>query len=86
MRVEFTQRFIRAYKKLQPEEQKAILEAVDRVQTDRNHPSLRTKKIQGLADVWEVRASRGLRMTCYFGPDRVVFRVCGRHDDVLRRP
>jgi mRNA interferase RelE/StbE len=87
MTVEFTRRFIRAYEQLRPEEQQAILEVVDRVQSDRDHPSLRTKKIQGGGlDIWEVRASRGLRLTCQFAPDHIVFRVCGHHDEVLRRP
>ena len=45
-----------SYEQLRPrEEQQAILEAVDRVQSDRDHPSLRTKNIQGrLVDIWEV--------------------------------
>ena len=86
MTVAFTRRFIRAYEQLRPEEQEAILEAVDRVQPDRDHPSLWTKKIQGRLDIWEVRASRDLRLTCQFAPDHIVFRVCGHHDEVLRRP
>ena len=86
MTVEFTRRFIRAYEQLRPEEQQAILQAVDRVQSDRDHPSPRTKKIQGRLDIWDVRASRDLRLTCQFAPDHIVFRVCGHHDEVLRRP
>ncbi len=86
MTVEFTRRFIRAYERLRREEQQAILEAVDQVQSDRDHPSLRTKKIQGRLDIWEVRASRDLRLTCQLAPDHIVFGVCGHHDDVLRRP
>ena len=86
MTVEFTRRFIRAYEQLPPEEQQAILEAVDRVQSDRDHPSLRTKTIPGRLDIWEVRASRDLRLTYQFAPDHLVFRVCGHHDEVLRRP
>lgn len=86
MRAEFTRRFVRCYQQLQPEEQQAILEAVDRVQSDRDHPGLRTKTIQGHPDIWEIRASRGLRLTCHFAPDHIVFRVCGHHDEVLRRP
>jgi mRNA interferase RelE/StbE len=86
MTVEFTQRFIRAYAQLRPEEQAAISDAIDRVQANRSHPSLRIKKIQGAVDIWEVRASRDLRITCRFTPDGVVFRVCGHHDEVLRRP
>ena len=86
MTVEFTRRFIHAYEQLRPEEQQAILQAVDRVQSDRDHPSLRAKKIQGRLDIWEVRASRDLRLTCQFAADHIVFRVCGHHDEVLRRP
>ena len=86
MTVEFTRRFIRAYEQLRPEEEQAILQAVDRVQSDRDHPSPRTKKIQGRLDIWEVRASCDLRLTCQFAPDHMVFRVCGHHDEVLRRP
>jgi mRNA-degrading endonuclease RelE of RelBE toxin-antitoxin system len=86
MTVEFTRRFIRAYEQLRPEEQEAILQAVDWVQSNRDHPSLLTNKIQGRTGIWEARASRDLRLTCQFGPDHIVFRVCGHHDEVLRRP
>ena len=86
MNVEFTARFLRALDELPPREQAAVLRAVDRAQENRRHPSLQTKRIQGTSGIWEMRASRDLRLTFTLGEDRLTFRMCGHHDDALRQP
>ena len=87
MTVEFTRRFVRAYNELQPQDRRAVLDAVDRVQADRNHPSLHLKEVQGVPGIWEARAPRDLRLTCQFlAGDVLVFRICGHHDTVLKNP
>lgn len=86
MTVAFTARFLRAFDELTTQEQTAVERAVDRAQEDWRHPGLRAKKIQGTQDIWELRASRELRLTFEVRRGRLVFRMCGHHDAVLHQP
>jgi mRNA interferase RelE/StbE len=49
------------------------------------HPSLRIKKLSGETGAWEIRLSRGYRITFDWEGDRVTLRRVGSHD-VLRNP
>jgi mRNA-degrading endonuclease RelE of RelBE toxin-antitoxin system len=53
--------------------------------TNPQHPSLRLKKVRGTDNIWEVRISRGYRVTLTIAGDTLVLRRIGIHD-VLRRP
>ena len=51
------------------------------------HPSLRSKKIQGVRGIYEARIDRNYRMTYErLGDDVVRLRVVGKHDDALKNP
>ncbi len=91
MAADFARRFVHAYEELQPQDRRAILQAVDRLPADRNYPSLHLnlhlKKMEGVPGIWEARAFRDLRLTCRFAAGNVlVFRTCGRHDTALKHP
>lgn len=80
MEIDFTERFLRSYGQLTPKEQQAIDRAVDMATKNLRYPGLRAKKIQGAGeDVWELRASRDLRVTSQVFPDKLLFRNCGHH-------
>ena len=74
MIVEYAPRFKRAYRKLGREEQRPIAEAIRRFLDDPGHPSLRVKKMQGMPNVWEARASDSLRITFQRDGERVILR------------
>ena len=86
MRFRRTARFERAYAKLTAAHAARVIEAIDRFANDPTHPSLRVKRMQGTANIWEARASNSLRLTFERDGDVVVLRNVGAHDATLRRP
>jgi len=85
MEIRFTRSFERDYRELP----KALQSAVDKKLLlflgNSKHPSLRVKKMEGYANIWEGRVSKGCRFTfCIIDATYVIRRV-GTHD-VLRKP
>lgn len=81
-----TARFERAYGKLTAAQAARVAEAIDRFASDPAHPSLRIKRMQGTAGLWEARASDSLRFTFERDGDVVLLRNVGGHDATLRKP
>lgn len=89
MIIERTNRFKKAYKKLDNESRKVINKALILLVEDSAHPSLRVKKMKGYhnPDVWEASANMNLRLTFEFiKPNTLVLRNCGHHDPTLNNP
>lgn len=89
MNLERTNRFKKAYRKLDKQSQKTINTALILLVDDLSHPSLRVKKMKGYhnPDVWELSANMDLRITFEFiKPDTLILRNCGHHDETLNRP
>ncbi len=86
MLLESTERFKRAYKKLDPQKRRAVQKALGLMATDIRHPSLQVKKMQGAGGIWEARASISLRLTFEMHSDAVLLRNVGEHDETLERP
>ena len=86
MIIEYAPRFNRAYRKLGREEQQRVAEAIRRLAADLAHPSLRVKKMQGMPNVWEARASDSLRITFQNDGQLIILRNVGAHDPTLKRP
>ncbi len=87
MRLERTERFKRAYKKLSQQEQEQFKKALSNMlQHGARYPGLHVKRIKGTRDIWEARVSRGCRMTFEIGGDRLTLRNIGEHDATLERP
>ncbi|WP_374687897.1 type II toxin-antitoxin system RelE/ParE family toxin [Promineifilum sp.] len=81
-----TDRFKRAYRKLEPAEQELVKKALRQLAEDRTHPGLRVKRIKGTDDIWEMRAGRDIRITFEIGDDAYTLRNVGHHDATLREP
>ena len=81
-----TERFKRAYRKLESAEQELVKKALRQLMEDRNHPGLRAKRIQGTDGIWEMRAGRDIRVTFEIVNDVAVLRNVGHHDDTLPQP
>jgi len=81
-----TARFKKAWKELDEEEKDLARKALRNLATDLRYPALRVKKMQGVENIWEARASRSLRMTFQIEGNTVILRNIGRHDETLERP
>lgn len=86
----FTERFNRAYKKLEPQKKKAVKTALVFLQKGKPYPnSLRVKKMQGTGkkSIMEASPTMDTRITFEFEkPDKIIFRNVGEHDITLSKP
>ncbi len=86
MRIEYTERFQRAYRALQGDDVRLVEKTLRQLAADPRYPELRVKKMQGRQDVWEARASESLRLTFEMRGDVLLLRNVGAHDDTLNNP
>lgn len=86
MKFRRTERFVRAYRSLQPPVRLKVDKALRLLAADPRHPSLRLKKIEGTGGIWEVRVSLHFRMTLEMREGYYLLRNVGRHDETLDRP
>lgn len=90
MKIQITQRFKRSFQKLTKDEQQTFqkqLELFLQNPIAPFHPSLRIKKIQGTANIFECRINRDIRMTWqYYQSDSILLRNIGKHDQTLKKP
>ncbi len=86
MKVARTERFKRAYRRLNPENREQARKAIRLLLENPRHPSLRVKRIKGTRNIWEVRVSRSCRMTFEIHGDTYLLRNIGEHDRVLKQP
>ena len=82
----WTARFERAYRALSTEAQTAVNEHLRLMEREWRHPSLHTKKLHGVRDIWYIRISRGMRLTFERHPGAILLRNVGPHDPTLRAP
>jgi len=85
MNVQTTRPFDRDYARLPEEIKERVDKQLTLLLTNPRHPSLGLKKIRGTEDIWEVRISRGYRMTLQVAGDTYILRRIGPHD-ILERP
>lgn len=84
---EMAPNFKRALKKKTSEMRVAIMECIDRLEDNPDHPSLHRKKMQGQPGVWEARIDRANRLTFHYSDDgTLVLRNHCNHDILKRSP
>ena len=83
MRWQYTQRFERAYTRLQAGDAARVAKTIHLLASDMRHPGLRVKRVQGTSDIWEARASHSLRLTFEIHEDLLILRNVGLRDKVL---
>jgi len=82
-----TNHFKEKLTKLDTKSQKSIHKALRIMLENPRHPSLRTKKMEGVEHIFEASANMDIRITFHYEkPDTLVLRNCGHHDDTLRNP
>ena len=86
MRLQYTDRFQRAYNDLTDDDAERVKKALRLLVGDPRHPSLRVKRIQDTDHIWEASASLSIRLTCEMQGDLIVLRNVGAHDETLKKP
>jgi mRNA interferase RelE/StbE len=81
-----TARFKKAWQQLAKGEKALARKAITNMARDIRYPALRVKKIKGVEDIWEARASLSLRITFQIEGDTIILRNVGRHDETESHP
>ena len=71
--------FLKHYVRLPEALQKKVDRQIMCLCQNLRHPSVRAKKLEGTADVWEARVDYHVRMTFHIDADALVFRDLGTH-------
>ena len=80
-KLEPTKAFEKGLKKLSGNEQRAVAGKLRILAKDPFHPSLRTKKVQRLRDVFECSVNMDIRILWTYSGDRIILLIdVGRHD------
>ncbi len=85
MHLEATRRFLKDYGELPPNIRDQVDKALQLLEENPSHPSLRHKKMPGYRDIYEVRVTYQYRMTYHRLGSVGYLRRVGSHD-ILRRP
>ena len=86
MKIVFSDRFIKHYEALAPDIQKLTDKKIKLLAQNLRHPSLRVKKMEGIADIWEASITMNYRLTFKIQNNELHLRVIGKHDEALRKP
>ena len=85
MKLFLTERFRRDYRRLPAFLQDQVDRKLQTLLTNPKHPSLQTKKMQGVPGIWELRVTQGYRITFQIEGESYLLRRVGSHD-ILRTP
>ena len=86
-KIKASPRFKKAYKKLSPALRAKVIKALALLKENPRHPSLRTKRVQGVRGICEARVDQSCRMTYQrISDDTFLMRVVGKHDETLKNP
>lgn len=86
MRFYYSNLFKEKTKLLDPNVKKALKNKLELMDQNPKHPSLRTKKIKGVSDIYEARITTTYRMTWQYYQDGILLRNIGEHDKTLKNP
>jgi len=75
--------FEKSLKKLSAHEQKTVAGKLKILVVNPFHPSLRTKKVQGLKDVFECSVNMDIRILWMYKDDRIILLLNVGHHDIL---
>lgn len=80
----FTGRFQKHYQKLTEQEKQQLRIKLELLAENPSHPSLRTKRIQGTADLFECSVNMDIRIIWYYEDDKMIILVDVGHHDILK--
>lgn len=82
-RVEYSKKFLKSYIRLPQNIRNKTDKQLQFLLQDLRYPSLQTKKVQGLEDVWEGRVDRHYRFLFMVKEDIILLITIGPHDEGL---
>ena len=85
LRITFTDRFQKHYKKLTPIEKNQFKTKLTLFAENPLHPSLRTKRIQGTAELFEFSVNMDIRVVWFYEGENLVALVDIGHHDILKQ-
>jgi len=85
MKLLFTKNFVREYRKLPQQIQKATDKQLELFLSNPQHPSLSIKKMQDPRNIWEGRVTESYRFTFQIEEGTYILRKVGTHD-LLKKP
>lgn len=83
-KLKFTKAFEKNIKKLSPKEQKAVAQKLQLLIQNPFYPSLRTKKVKGLDNVFEMSVNMDIRILWQYDNGVIILLLdVGHHKDIL---
>ncbi len=86
MIIEYSDSFREGVQRLSPEAKKQLKKKLELMVENPRHPSLRSKKIQGIDGIFEASVNMDIRMTWQYTEDGILLRKIGEHDKTLSNP
>ncbi len=83
MELIYSSRFKKDYKKLSKELQEAVNSKLKLFIKNISHPSLRTKKIQGSKNDFELSINMNFRIVWQYAEDKIYLKAIGTHDHIF---
>ena len=80
----FTPRFQKHFKDLTAQEKKQLKNKLELLAENPSHPSLQTKRIQGITDLFECSVNMDIRIIWYYEGDKMIILVDVGHHDILK--
>ena len=82
-KLEYSKAFEKSLKKLSGSEQRIVAGKLRILIENPFHPSLRTKKVQRLTDVFECSVNMDIRILWMYKDDRIILLIDTGHHDIL---
>lgn len=83
-KLKYTKAFLKDLKKLSPPEQKAVAQKLKILTENPFYPSLRTKKVQGIDNVFEMSVNMDIRILWRYENGVIILLLdVGHHKDIL---
>lgn len=82
-KITYSKAFKKHYKKLSDIEKKQTKKKLKIFIENPTHPSLRTKKIQGVDDLWETSVNMDIRIIWFYENNELIFLLDIGHHDIL---
>ena len=82
-KIEFSRNFVKQLKRISPVEQKMVFKKVEILSENPFHPSLRTKKVQGIEDLFECSVNMDIRILWQYRERKIILLLDIGHHDIL---
>ena len=82
-RLEYSKVFMKSLKKISGSEQRLVAGKLKLLMSNPFHPSLRTKKVQQLKDVFECSVNMDIRFLWMYKDDKIILLLDTGHHDII---